>query len=167
MGTCCTGKDTKFTIPDFLFSNPKSYEIKKILKNDLSGFKIYNLDFKEQCSNTILKINEFLENNKEEKNFTKKEKRKLELQLEKNKAWLKDENLDELFPSKIFISMFCAIRNAVADPIAILTEIISSKFVDIKSVKKIPIKKPTKTITLAIFFPYALLARSVTKKVTG
>ena len=100
-----TGRDTEFSIPDNLFSNPKSYEIKKITKNNLSGFRIYNLDFKEQCKKTIQKIEEFLENNKEEKNFTKKEKRKLEAQLEKNKAWLKDENLDELFPSKIFISV--------------------------------------------------------------
>jgi len=100
-----TGRDTEFSIPDNLFSNPKSYEIKKITKNNLSGFRIYNLDFKEQCKKTIQKIEEFLEKNKEEKNFTKKEKRRLETQLEKNEAWLKDENLDELFPSKIFISV--------------------------------------------------------------
>ena len=68
-----------------MFSNPKSYEITKITKDNLSGFKIHNLDFKEQCKKTINKINEFLEKNKDEKKFTKKDKRKLEEQLEKMK----------------------------------------------------------------------------------
>ena len=52
----------------------------------------------------------------------------------------------------------------MADPIAILIEIISSKFVETTNVKKIPIKKPTKTMYFANFFPYALLAKSVIKK---
>ena len=36
--------------------------------------------------------------------------------------------------------------NAVAEPSAILIDIISSKFVETKKVKIIPIKKPIKTI---------------------
>ena len=100
-----TGIHTDFKVPETLFSNPKSYEIKKVSKENLSGFKIFNLDFKEQCQKTIDKINQFLEDHKEEKNFTKKEQRNLETQLEKNQSWLKDENLDELFPSKIFITV--------------------------------------------------------------
>lgn len=100
-----SGKDSDFNLPDNLFSNPKAYEIKKVSKDNLSGFKIYNLDFKEQCKKTIEKISLFLEKNKDEEKFTKKEKRNLESQLEKNKFWLKDEKLDELFPSKIFITV--------------------------------------------------------------
>jgi hypothetical protein len=100
-----SGKDSDFNLPDNLFSNPKAYEIKKVSKDNLSGFKIYNLDFKEQCKKIIEKISLFLEKNKDEEKFTKKEKRNLESQLEKNKSWLKDENLDELFPSKIFITV--------------------------------------------------------------
>ncbi len=100
-----TGTHTDFKVPDVLFSNPKSYEIKKVSKDNLSGFKIFNLDFKEQCQKTIERISEFLEDHKEEKNFTKKDKRNLESQLEKNQSWLKDENLEELFPSKIFITV--------------------------------------------------------------
>ena len=100
-----SGKDTDFRVPDNLFSNPKAYEIKKVIKNNLSGFKIYSLDFKDQCKKTIEKINLFLDNNKDKENFTKKEKRNLENQLEKNQAWLKNKNLDELFPSKIFITV--------------------------------------------------------------
>ena len=100
-----TGIHTDFKVPETLFSNPKSYEIKKVSKENLSGFKIFNLDFKEQCQKTIDRINQFLEDHKEEKNFSKKDKRNLETQLEKNQSWLKDENLDELFPSKIFITV--------------------------------------------------------------
>ena len=47
--------------------------------------------------------------------------------------------------SKIFTSRFCAIKKAVADPIAILIEIMSEKFVETNNVRDIPIKKPTKT----------------------
>ena len=43
--------------------------------------------------------------------------------------------------------------NAVPDPIAILIEIKSEKFVEKKSVKEIPIKKPKYTIFFAISFP--------------
>ena len=58
-------------------------------------------------------------------------------------------------------------KNAAAEPSAILTDIISSKFVETKNVKIIPIKNPIKTMYLAIFFPKALLAKSVIKKVIG
>ena len=43
--------------------------------------------------------------------------------------------------------------NAVPDPIAILTEIKSEKFVEKKSVKAIPIIKPIYTIFLAANLP--------------
>ena len=88
---------------DILFANPKAYEIKKILKNNLIGFKIYSSDFKKQCKKTIEDIELFLKENEDNDKFTKKKKRELEKQLERNKSWLNDENLDELFPSKIFI----------------------------------------------------------------
>ena len=45
--------------------------------------------------------------------------------------------------SKICISNNCATINAVPDPIAILTEIKSVKFVEKKRVNTIPIIKPT------------------------
>ena len=69
--------------------------------------------------------------------------------------------------SKIFMSRFCATMNAVAEPIAILIEIMSLKFVEIKSVKIIPIKKPTRTTCRAFHLPKALLDKSVIKKVIG
>ena len=48
---------------------------------------------------------------------------------------------------------------------AILIEIISEKLVDTNRVSKIPIIKPTYTTFLATAFPYALLAKSVIRKV--
>ena len=47
-----------------------------------------------------------------------------------------------LSESKIWTSKFWAIKNAIPDPIAILIEIISLKFVETKRVNKIPIIKP-------------------------
>ena len=41
------------------------------------------------------------------------------------------------------------------------------KLVDRNKVKSIPIEKPTYTIFLATFFPYARFAKSVIKKVIG
>ena len=64
-------------------------------------------------------------------------------------------------------SKFCATKNATPEPIAILIEIISSKFVDTKSVSSIPIIKPIKTTFLATNLPYARLAKSVIKNVIG
>ena len=96
---------SKFQIPDFLFSNPKGYKIEQIKKGNLVGFKIESVNFKEQCKNTIFKINEFLENNNDDKRLSNEIKRKLSKQLERNEDWLKDKNLDELFPSKIFIKI--------------------------------------------------------------
>ena len=98
------GKETELKVPDALFANPKAYEIKKISRENLNGFKIYNLDFKEQCTKTIEKIELFLKNNSENEKLSKKRKRELEKQIEKNKLWLDNKNLDELFPSKIFIT---------------------------------------------------------------
>ena len=51
------------------------------------------------------------------------------------------------------ISKFCAIKKAKPEPIAILIEITSEKFVDTNNVKSIPIIKPILTIFLANFFP--------------
>ncbi len=99
-----TGKETEFNVPDTLFANPKAYEVKKIIKKDLMGFRIYNTDFKEQCKKTIENIKLFLKENEGNDKFTKKKKRELEKQLERNESWLNDKNLDELFPSKIFIA---------------------------------------------------------------
>ena len=50
---------------------------------------------------------------------------------------------------------------------AILIEIISEKLVDTNRVSKIPIIKPTYTTFRATTFPYALLAKSVIRKVIG
>ena len=58
-------------------------------------------------------------------------------------------------------------KKATPDPIAILIEIKSEKFVETNKVKKTPIKKPIYTILLATIFPYALFARSVIKNVIG
>ena len=69
--------------------------------------------------------------------------------------------------SKIFTSNNCATINAVPDPIAILTEIKSVKFVEKKSVNTMPVTKPTYTILLATTLPYALLAKSVIKNAIG
>ena len=57
--------------------------------------------------------------------------------------------------------------NAVPEPIAILTEIKSAKFVEKISVNKIPIVNPIYTIFLATNLPKDLFARSVIKKATG
>ena len=60
--------------------------------------------------------------------------------------------------SKIFTSRFWATKNAVAEPIAILTDIMSSKFVETKSVKIIPIKnQPTQHNELSFFRMLCLL----------
>ena len=40
------------------------------------------------------------------------------------------------------MSKFCAIKNATPDPVAILIEIMSEKFVETKRVRETPIKKP-------------------------
>ena len=69
--------------------------------------------------------------------------------------------------SNIFTSRFCAIMNAIAEPIAILIDIISLKFVETNNVKIIPIKNPIRTTYREIFFPKALFAKSVIKKVIG
>ena len=53
------------------------------------------------------------------------------------------------------------------EPIAILIEIKSEKFVEKKSVNEIPIKKPKYTIFFAISFPKDLFARSVIKNAIG
>ncbi len=53
------------------------------------------------------------------------------------------------------------------DPIAILIEIKSEKFVEKKSVNEIPIKKPNYTIFFVTSFPKDLFARSVIKKAKG
>ena len=58
---------------------------------------------------------------------------------------------------KISMSTNCATRKAVPDPIAILIEITSSKFVETKRVNKIPTVKPKYTNFLAFFFPNLLL----------
>ena len=44
--------------------------------------------------------------------------------------------------SKIFTSINCATRKAVPDPIAILIDIRSEKFVEINNVNAIPVAKP-------------------------
>ena len=44
--------------------------------------------------------------------------------------------------SKIPTSTFCATKKAMPDPIAILIDIKSEKFVEINKVKLTPIKKP-------------------------
>ena len=54
--------------------------------------------------------------------------------------------------SNIFTSRFWAIINAVAEPIAILIDITSSKFVETNNVKIIPIKKPNKNNYEQFFF---------------
>ena len=58
-------------------------------------------------------------------------------------------------------------KKATPDPMAILTDIKSEKFVETNKVKQMPTKKPTYTIFLATSFPYALFAKSVIRKVTG
>ena len=50
---------------------------------------------------------------------------------------------------------------------AILIDIIFEKFVETKRVNMTPIAKPIYTIFLATIFPYARLAKSVIKNVTG
>ena len=69
--------------------------------------------------------------------------------------------------SKILISKFCAIKNATPDPIATLIDIKSEKLVDTNIESVTPTKNPIYTICLANFLPYALLAKSVIKKVIG
>ena len=69
--------------------------------------------------------------------------------------------------SKIPTSKFWAMKNATPDPIAILIEIKSEKFVETNKVKKTPMKKPMYTIFLATIFPYARFAKSVIKNVIG
>ena len=58
-------------------------------------------------------------------------------------------------------------KKATPEPMAILTEIKSEKFVETNKVRQIPIKKPTYTIFIATSFPYALFAKSVIRKVIG
>ena len=58
-----------------------------------------------------------------------------------------------LSESNIWTSKFCATKKAIPEPIAILIDIRSEKFVDIKSVSSMPITKPMYTIFLAINFP--------------
>ena len=100
------GPDSQFNLPLALFSNPKSYKIEKVEEKNLDGFKIKNENFKENCKDTIKKIDEFIEKNKDNPSLTIKLKKQLELQKIKNTEWLNDKNLDALYPSKI--SIYCA-----------------------------------------------------------
>ncbi len=95
---------SNFTIPFALFANPKSFTIQKISKDNLVGFKIDSLNFEEECKKTIINIENFFINNVDNKDFTKKIQKQLELQKEKNKKWLNKENFKELFPCKINIT---------------------------------------------------------------
>jgi hypothetical protein len=95
---------SNFTLPVALFANPKSFNIKKISKNNLVGFKIDSLNFEEECKKTIINIENFIINNSDNKDFTKKIQKQLEVQKEKNIKWLNKENLKELFPCKIYIT---------------------------------------------------------------
>ena len=69
--------------------------------------------------------------------------------------------------SNTWTSKSWATKNADPDPIAILTDIKSSKFVEKNSVKLIPITNPKYTIFLAAILPYDLFAKSVIKKAIG
>ena len=62
--------------------------------------------------------------------------------------------------SKICTSTNWATKKAVPEPIAILIEIKSTKFVEKKSVKNTPRAKPMYTIFLAVSFPYFLFDKS-------
>ena len=74
---------TKFHLPIGLFENPKAYNISKIHSKKLAGFNIKNNDLKQSCQETIEKINKFIDENKERKEFTKKIERRLNNQKDK------------------------------------------------------------------------------------
>ena len=98
------GVTTPFQVPVGLFNNPTKYQIIKYSKGNLNGFKIFNLKFKEECKKTIDRIDDFLAKNEEKKEFTKRNKKDLLKQKEKVVAWLENKNLDQLFPSTLYIT---------------------------------------------------------------
>ena len=94
---------TKFNLPIGLFENPKAYNISKIHSKELAGFNVKSNDLKQSCKETIDKINKFIDENKERKEFTKKIERRLNNQKNKLSSWMEGKNLKDLYPAKIFI----------------------------------------------------------------
>jgi len=99
-----TKGETPFNLPFALFSNPKGYILTKNHSETLAGFSIKSSDLKKSSQEIINKINTFIEENKEKKEFTKKVSSRLENQKIKLSNWLDNKNLDELFPANIYIT---------------------------------------------------------------
>ncbi len=96
-----SGEDTTKKISDWIFENPKAYNIKKISKDKLVGFEVASINFEDECKKRIQQITKILDSEKYEK--TKSKINQLEQQKEKLKKWSKGENLNELFPATIFV----------------------------------------------------------------
>ena len=99
-----TKGETPFNLPFALFSNPKGYILTKNHSDKLAGFSIKSNDLKKSSQEIIKKINTFIEENKERKEFTKKVSSRLENQKIKLSNWIENKNLEELFPANIYIT---------------------------------------------------------------
>jgi len=99
-----TKGETPFSLPFALFSNPKGYILTKNHSDKLAGFSIKSNDLKKSSQEIINKINTFIEENKERKEFTKKVSSRLENQKIKLSNWIENKNLEELFPANIYIT---------------------------------------------------------------
>lgn len=99
--TASSEGDSSKRISSWIFENPKSYEIKKIFKENLVGIQIYSLDFNDQCTKQILKIEKILTSPIYKK--TSSDVKNLNKQIAKLRDWLEGKNLNELYPVKIFV----------------------------------------------------------------
>ena len=98
------GIDTKKEVSEWIFENPKGYEIDKLedKSKKMHGLKIRSTDFKKECSERIKKIEAILINDKYRK--TKIIEDRLKKQVDTLKNWSQGKNLDDLFPANIYIS---------------------------------------------------------------
>lgn len=103
-GNVKTKGETPFSLPFGLFQNPKGYSLIKNHSDKLAGFSIKSNDLKKSSQEIIDKINTFIEENKERKEFTKKVSNRLENQKIKLSNWIENKNLHELFPANIYIT---------------------------------------------------------------
>lgn len=95
------GDETTKKISDWIFENPKAYNIDKFTSEKMVGFKVSSLNFAEECKKRIEQINKVLNNPKYTISLSEKER--LENQLLKLKGWSLGENLNDLYPATIFI----------------------------------------------------------------
>jgi hypothetical protein len=106
------GPDTKFKIPEYLFNDPKIYEIKKLKENHYTGFEIYGANVVKETMKNIDQIENLIkesqnkgEDGESKEKITQKELNRLNKQLRKLKD-RRDKNCEDLFPADLSITIW-------------------------------------------------------------